>query len=216
MNEDRLHPRTLVREHAARLLVRMGAWDQALYVGRTAPIDQDEHFPNVCIFTQNERTLTMNNQHEAKQELSLLVEVRMKRMANMAAPWSHIEGLPNLPAQTQDADGVLDSACLIIENIIMAEFSHTRLTLGGERFDFEQVNEINTDLTPSGEGAVPFILAQIEFKLVYNHCYPAKVPETCPLEYALGVMRHKDCGDTGEPVPVQTRTLQPALPAPPT
>lgn len=216
MTEAQLHPRTLVREHAARLLVRMGAWDRALFVGRTAPFDQDDHFPNVCIFTQSERTLTKNNQHEAKQELSLLIEVRMKRVANMSAPWPHIQGLPNHPAQSQNADRDLDSACLIIENLIMAEFSHTRLTLGGEIFDFEEINEINTDISGSGEGAVPFVLAQVEFKLVYNHCYQAKVPQTCPLEYLLGEMRHKACADTGEAVPVENRTLQPVLPAPPT
>lgn len=212
---DQLHPRTLVREHTARLLVRMGAWKDALYVGRTAPIDQDEHFPNVCIFTQNERTLNMNNDLEARQELTLLIEVRMKRTANMQGQWDAIEGLPALPAQSQPADRVLDSACFIIEKIIMAEFSRTRVKLGGEDFDFDQINELNTDLTPMGDGAVPFILAQIEFKLCFNRCFDAKPLDTCPLEYFLGEIQHKTCREDGQEVPVQNRSLQPVLPAPP-
>lgn len=211
------HPRTLVREHVARLLVRNGAWDEAIFVDRVSPIQEDDPFPNVCIYTQSERTVLMNTQHSAQQELTLLIEVREKRHPDMAMPWAHIEGLPNLPGQSHNMGRLLDDACEQIEALVMAEFSRTRLELDGESFDFDQVNEINTDISPSGEGSVPMILAQIEFKLVYSRCFEVTEPTICPLEYTLGAMRHRvGTSEGAKDVPIQKRDLQPALPAPAT
>lgn len=205
------HPRTLVREHIARLLVRNGAWADALFVDRSAPISEDDHFPNVCIYTQSERTLEVPNDHEFKQELNVLIEVREMRRADMAAPWANIEGLPKQPAQAHNASRLLDDACEAIEGLVVAEFSRTRLVIEGVELDFEQINEINTDISHSGEGSVPYALAQIEFKLCYRKCFDAKVLDTCPLEYMLGEMRHTGCTTEGAAVPIQTRHLQPEL-----
>lgn len=193
------HPRTLVREHLARALVRNGAWADALFINRAAPISDDEHYPNVCIYTQNERTLRMINAHEAEKELDLLIEVRERRR-DMLCPWPAVQGLPSKPATTQHADRLLDDCCEQIEAIVVALFSKSRLVIDGIEIDFQQLGEINTDISQSGEGVVPYTLAQIECKLIYRHCYAPPDPDTCPLGHLLGEIRHTGCtGTPGEP-----------------
>lgn len=194
------HPRTLVREHLARALVRHGAWEDALFINRAAPISDDEHYPNVCIYTQTERTVRMLNAHEAEKELSLLIEVRERRR-DMLCPWPAVDGLPSKPATTQHADRLLDDCCEQIEAIVVALFSKTRLVIDGIEIDFQQLGEINTDISQSGEGVVPYTLAQIECKLIYRHCYAPLDLDTCPLQALLGVIQHTGCTTVpGQPV----------------
>lgn len=212
------HPRELIRKHLARTLVRAGAWADAIFVNRAVPIDESEHFPNVCIFSQNERTLAMTNQHEAKQELALLVEVREMRQANLQQSWRQSDGTTGGLPTLAGADDRLDDACEVIENIVLQQFSNTRLNIDGVLIDFDEVSEVNTDISNSAEGIVPFLLAQIEFKVVYRRCFEVLDPISCSLEFLLGEIRHTGC--TGPPgsssvVPVQTRHLQPLLAAPP-
>lgn len=210
------HPRTLIRKHLAKTLVQAGAWGDAVFVNRVAPISDDEVFPNICIYTQNERTLNPTHQHELRQELSLLVEVREKRRTDLPQSWAYGGAAYEAPAAMRGADDLLDSACDAIESVVMSEFSQTRLTIDGEILDLEEVSEINTEISQSADGIVPFTLAQIEFKVVYKRCFERLDLTLCPLEYFLGEIRHTGCSnEPGSIVPVQLRSLQPALGAPP-
>ena len=82
------HTRTLVREHLARELVKRGAWKDSIYVDRATPIDDQDNWPNVCIFTQSERTTERKGNGSWMQELSLLIEVRERRQPDMDNAWS--------------------------------------------------------------------------------------------------------------------------------
>ena len=193
------HARTMIREHLARTLVRNGAWADAVFVSRATPISDDDHFPNVCIYTQSERTLSTTSAHAARQEVTLLIEVRERRAPDMLQPWRHIEGMPSVGGQTNPVDVQLDQACAAIENIVFANFSNADLKVGDVDIHFFQINEINTDITLSGEGVVPFALAQMEFKVVYEACFDLPEIETCPLLNLLGSLRQAPCraGDDG-------------------
>ena len=207
------HPRTLIREHMARTLVRNGAWADAVFVSRTTPISEDDHFPNVCIYTQSERTRETTSAHTARQEVSLLIEVRERRDANMLQPWRHIDGLPNIGAQTSSADRLLDDACLAIENLVFKTFSQRDLVIDGVQIFFHPITEVNTDITQSGDGIVPFCMAQIEFKLTYEACFDLPEVDTCPLLNLLGEIRQTPCSPSDPPpqaVPVTVRFAVPA------
>lgn len=188
------HTRTLVREHIARQLVNAGAWVDSVYVDRATALSEDEPWPNICIYTQAERTKEVLGPLTRKQELSLLIEVRDKRTPDMQQHWRrNVEGLPNHPAQTGDASRKLDDACLIIEQVVFQTFSRKRLVLEGYTLDFDQIAEINTDLARSAEGEVPHVLAQIEFKLNYAACTEKVDIASCPLELMFGGVHYKTC-----------------------
>jgi hypothetical protein len=188
------HTRTLVREHIARELVNRGAWDRAVFVDPATAIDDDEHFPNICIYTQSERTTDRMGNNAWGQELSLLIEVRAKRPTDMNMPWSdNIAGMPNHPGQTGNTSRVLDDACAAIEQIIIATFHRRNVKVEGQTLSFEAVSGINTDITRDAGSKHLYVLAQIEFKLNYQRCIDPLPPESCPLEHIFGEQIIKTC-----------------------
>lgn len=199
------HMRTLLREHVARLLVRNGAWESAVFVSRATGIDENTPFPNVCIFTQSERTITDRTTKEFEQEITLLIEVREHREATMELPWPHVSGLANIGAQTQHADRLLDDSCNAIEQIIVTNLSGQSFSAEGVELYVDEITQINTDLSYSSDGIVPYALAQMEFRLIYKSCFAPLPIDNCPLTSLLGEIRHKQCGDLGNPVGVSVR-----------
>lgn len=202
------HTRTLVREHLARELVNRGAWQDSIYVDRATPLDDQDHWPNVCIFTQSERTTERKGNGSWMQGLSVLIEVRERRQPDMDNAWSrNIAGMPNHAAQTASASRLLDDACEAIEQIVIQTFSRSRVVVEGKQLSFDAISEINTDITRDVTGEIPYVLAQIEFKLNYERCVDPLPPESCPLEHVLGEIRFKTCsvGDK----PVETRNDMP-------
>lgn len=188
------HTRTLVREHLARQLVNAGAWDSAIYLDRATALSDDDTWPNICIYTQSERTQQTLGPLNRKQELSLLVEVREKRTPDMVQYWQrNVAGMPQHAAQTGDASRLLDDACNIIEQIVFNLFNRKRLVLENTTLEFDQISEVNTDLARSAEGEVPCVLAQIEFKLVYTACTERIDLASCPLEKIFGEVRFQTC-----------------------
>jgi hypothetical protein len=188
------HTRTLVREHLARELVNRGAWKDSIYVDRATPIEEDDNWPNVCIYTQSERTVESSGNSAWRQELSLLVEVRHRREADMSNAWSrNIPGMPNHGAQTADASRLLDDACKVIEQIVVQTFSRRNVKIEGENIRFEQIASLVTDITRSADGEIPYLLAQIEFKLMYEKCVDPLPLDTCPLEHIFGEQIIKTC-----------------------
>jgi hypothetical protein len=188
------HTRTLVREHLARELVNRGAWKNSIYVDRATPIEEDDNWPNVCIYTQSERTVESSGNSAWLQELSLLVEVRHRREADMSNAWSrNISGLPNHGAQTADASRLLDDACELIEQLVIQTFHRRVVNVDDEKLQFEPITGINTDITRSADGEIPYVLAQIEFKLMYEKCVDPLPPDTCPLEHIFGEQMFKTC-----------------------
>lgn len=186
------HPRTLIREDLGRELVRRGAWHDAVFVDRTTPIEEDDVWPNICVYTQTDRTSEFLDNESRRQELRLLVEVRAKR-SNGVRPAAAIAGMPNKPAQTGDASRLLDDACEIIERIVFERYNLRQIDIEGQILVFDAITEVNTDLNRNAEGAVPHVMAQVEFVLVYTACFPALPPETCPLEYIWGEINHVTC-----------------------
>ena len=202
------HTRTLVREHLARELVNRGAWKDSIYVDRATPLDDQDNWPNVCLFTQNERTTERKANGSWMQGLSLLIEVRERRKPDMDNAWSrNIAGMPSHAAQTASASRLLDDACEAIEQIVIQTFSRQNLVFEGEKLFFDAIDGINTDITRSAEGEIPYVLAQIEFKLNYERCVEPLPPESCPLEHVLGEIRFKTC--SASDVPVVTRNDMP-------
>lgn len=188
------HTRTLVREYLARQLVKAGAWADAIYVDRATAIDENDTWPNICIYTQNERTKEVLGPNARKQTLSLLIEVRERRTPDMQQHWRrNIEGMPPHPAQTGDASRLLDDVCVVLEQVVFQLFSRKRLLLEGYTLDFDQIEEVNTDLARSAEGEVPHVLAQIEFKLNYAACTERVDLASCPLELLFGEIRFQTC-----------------------
>ncbi|HYW57681.1 MAG TPA: hypothetical protein VE934_12015 [Polaromonas sp.] len=210
------HPRTLVREDLGRQLVQRGAWASAVFVDRAAPLEEDGPWPNVCIYTNSDRTLEILTNDVRQQELSVLVEVRAKRDPSALHQTPGIEGMPHHPADTGRATRALDNACETIERIVFERFNNTRLELEGMELDFDPITEINTDLTRSADGEVPHVLAQIEFKVIYKACFAPLGPETCPLEHFFGQIKHLACNEEDPangrlPVPATVHRLQPEL-----
>jgi hypothetical protein len=211
------HTRTLVREHIARQLVNAGAWADAIYIDRATALSDDENWPNICIYTQTERTKQTLGPNTRKQTLSLLIEVRERRTPDMQQHWRrNVEGMPQHPAQTGDASRKLDDACKVIEDLVIQLFSKKRLVLEGTTLDFDQIDEVNTDLARSAEGEVPHVLAQIEFKLDYAACTDRVDLASCPLELMFGEIRFQTCKPNdpmnGQVAVALTRhTPQPAL-----
>jgi hypothetical protein len=194
------HTRTLVREHLARELVRRGAWADAVFVDPATAIADDEHFPNICIYTQSERTTDRMGNNAWGQELSLLIEVRAKRPDDMNLPWSdNIAGMPNHPGQTGNTSRVLDDVCQDIEKIIISTFHRRNVKVEGQTLSFEAVSGINTDITRDASSEHLYVLAQIEFKLNYQHCIDPLPPESCPLEHIFGMQVVKPC-NTADPL----------------
>ena len=197
------HPRQLIREHIARELVPRGAWDRAVFVNRRTPIDQEDHFPNLCIYTQSERTSDKLNNDVRRQELALLIEVRTQRVPDMLQPWRHIDGLPAHPAQTTPADATLDDACEAVEQVVFGLFGRPgRITVRGVEIDFEGIEEVNTDISGSAEGEVPHELAQLEFRLHYYACTPEIESDTCPLTSLFGRITPVVCDENASPVDI--------------
>jgi hypothetical protein len=203
------HPRTLIREHMARELVRRGAWADAIFVCRSTPFTDEDHFPNVCVYTDGERTRNTLGQQLLEQELSLLIEIRVARTPDMHQPWRHVDGLPAHPGQTASADRELDECCEVIESIVFSQFSNTSVDVEGQRITTDEISEVNTDIARSAECDVPYVFAQIEFKLIYRACYPEPEVDTCPLEKVLGEQRHRVCGVEGLGIHVTASTPQP-------
>jgi hypothetical protein len=194
------HTRTLIREHLARELVRRGAWADAVFVDPATAIADDEHFPNICIFTQSERTTDRMGNNAWGQELSLLIEVRAKRPSDMDVPWSdNIAGTPNHPGQTGNTSRVLDDACEEIEKIIISTFHRRKVKAEGQTLSFEAVSGISTDITRDANSEHLYVMAQIEFKLNYQHCIDPLPPESCPLEHIFGQQIVKTC-DPADPL----------------
>ncbi|NVM87630.1 hypothetical protein FHT32_001269 [Variovorax sp. SG517] len=203
------HPRTLIREHMARELVRRGAWADSVFVSRSTPFSDEDHFPNVCVYTDGERTRNALGQQLLEQELALLIEVRIARTPDAHQPWRHVDGLPSHPAQTTAADRELDECCEAIESIVFGQFSNTSVVVEGQKITIDEISEVNTEIARSSEGEVPYVLAQIEFKLVYRACYPVPNVNTCPLEKVLGELRHRVCGVEGQGIHANAYTPQP-------
>lgn len=203
------HPRTLIREHMARELVRRGAWADSVFVSRSTPFSDEDHFPNVCVYTDGERTRNALGQQLLEQELSLLIEIRVARTPDEHQPWRHVDGLPSHPAQTTAADRELDDCCEAIESIVFSQFSNTSVVVEGQEITTDEISEVNTEIARSAEGEVPYVLAQIEFKLIYRACYPVPDVNTCPLEKILGEQRHRVCGVEGRGIHVTAYTPQP-------
>jgi hypothetical protein len=203
------HPRTLIREHMARELVRRGAWADAVFVCRSTPFTDEDYFPNVCVYTDGERTRNALGQQLLEQELSLLIEVRVARTPDMHQPWRHVDGLPPQPGQGASADRELDECCEAIESIVFGQFSNTSVDVEGQRITTDEISEVNTDIARSAEGEIPYVFAQIEFKLIYRACYPIPDVASCPLEKVLGELRHRVCRAEGLGIHVTASTPQP-------
>lgn len=186
------HPRTLIREDLGRELVRRGAWADAVFVDRATPIEEEDVWPNVCVYTQTDRTSEFLTNAARRQELSLLVEVRAKR-PNGVHQAAAIEGMHHHPAQTGKASRLLDDACEVIEKIVFERYNNRTVELEGQTLIFDPISEINTDLSRNAEGEVPHVMAQIEFKLLYTACFPPLPPQTCPLEFVWGEINHVTC-----------------------
>ena len=186
------HPRTLIREDLGRELVRRGAWQEAVFVDRATPIEEDDIWPNICVYTQTDRTSEFFSNDARRQELSLLVEVRAKR-PNGVQQAAAIEGMPNHPAQTGKGSRLLDDACEIIERMVFERYNNRTIEIEGYAITFDPITEVNTDLNRNADGEVPHVMAQIEFKLVYTACFPPLPPETCPLEFIWGDINHVTC-----------------------
>jgi hypothetical protein len=193
MSDYEKHSRTLVREHLGRELVRRGAWQACVWIDRATPIQEEDPWPNVCVYTNTDRTSETFGDDAKKQELSLLVEVRARREPNGQNHGAAIDGMPEHPAQTGKASEILDTACAAIERIVFENFNNRTLLLEGQSLIFDLIAEVNTDLQRNSDGEVPHVMAQIEFKLIYTACFPPLPPETCPLELVLGEILHKTC-----------------------
>lgn len=193
MSDYEKHSRTLVREHLGRELVRRGAWESSVFLDRATPIDGDDVWPNVCVYTNADRTSENFGDDAKKQELSLLVEIRARREPNGQNHGAAVAGMPEHPAQTGKASEILDTACAAIERIVFENFNDRQLKIEGQSLVFDLITEVNTELHRNADGEVPHVMAQIEFKLIYTACFPPLPPDTCPLELVLGDIFHKTC-----------------------
>jgi hypothetical protein len=195
-----MHPRTIIRDHIARELIRNGAWGDAVFVSRFTAIDEECHFPNVCIYTPAERTITeadTQRLNERRQELTLQIEVRVKRKPDMSQVWRHSAGMPNAANQSQPADHELDQACLAIENLIFDMFDSRNVTDGDQCLRVDVVSEISTQIAGDEAGNVPFMLAIVEFKLEYTRGFLRNAPELCDLSKIMGNIVYNQCKDNG-------------------
>lgn len=177
------HPRTLIRKHLANELVRLGAWGESVFINRVAPIDGDDVFPNICIYTPTERTKQAKSGNSYNQELHLTIDVRSQRPDGRSIADAGIGG----------ADEILDDACMVIEQIIISNYSNKTLRVDGYEIRFSDASEINTEITHSGSGDVPHMLATIEFRLIYEACYEPLPVDTCPLALIFGEIKHMAC-----------------------
>jgi len=200
-------PRTAIREHLRAMLIQAGAWGRNIYVERSIPIDDDDDvdgddasWPNICIFTPREVTIQTTSTQNRKQEATLHIEVRVRREPDMTNP-----------ANTGMDGGVLaeqlDDLCEVIRQIVLQNFNSADVCTDGETVHFYPISEINTDTAHSAEGAMPHMMAIIEFKLNFDDCFYATPPKTCPLERFFGTIAQVDCSGVATPQPVPARVL---------
>lgn len=201
-----MSPRTAIRERVRELLIQAGAWKRSVFVERTVAIDEDDNWPNICIYTPREITIQTTSNQNRKQEISLHIEVRVRHEPD-------IDARVDIGIDGGELSEKLDEHCLAIEQIILQNFSQADVEFNGNRFYFYPISEINTDIARSAEGAVPHTMALIEFKLNYDNCFEAIAPQTCPLEKFFGAITQVDCKavPTAESVPVNAVFSNPDL-----
>lgn len=201
-----MNPRTAIRERVRELLIQAGAWKRSVFVERTIAIDEDDNWPNICVYTPREITIQTTSNQNRKQEISLHVEVRVRSEPD-------IKARVDIGIDGGKIAADLDDHCLAIEQIVLQNFSQADVIFGGNRFYFYPVSEINTDIARSAEGAVPHTMALIEFKLNYDNCFQASDPQTCPLERFFGTVTQVDCKavPTAESVPANVIFNNPDL-----
>jgi hypothetical protein len=195
------HHRTLITEHVARQLIRRGAWEDAIFVDRATAIGEDALFPNICIYANRERTQSESGDESKIQELTLLIEIRAKRPPDMKASWPAPDQLPSVANQSFPANRILNNACKLVEQIVFTTFNRQRINFSsGDQIDFRQIVEINTEITHNAEGEVPYMLASIDFVLVFEVCYPFADVRTCDLTHIFGESTLRVCNDNSKTV----------------
>jgi hypothetical protein len=187
----------LVGEHVARLLVRNGAWQGAVFLGREAPVEDEEIFPNICVYVNDERTRDKSGDMQFTQELRLKIEVRERRQDTIDNDFPAPDGLPNHPALGHPAERRLGQATRVIKDLLIAEFSDRSLDLEGEPAKFDPILECNTEIARSVAGEVPHIMASIDLVLSMKVCYERAALETCPLTGIFGQINYTVCREGG-------------------
>ncbi len=206
-----LHSRTLITEHLAREIIRRGAWAEAVFIDRATAISSEETvFPNICIYANRERTQSGSGDEIKTQELTLSIEIRAKREPNMLNPWPAPEGLPRVSNQSFPANRILNTACRLVERIVFATFNRQQIVFDeGVQINFRQVAEINTEITHNAEGEVPFMLATLDFVLVYDMCYPFAEVVICDLTQIFGETTLSVCNENAITIKSARRPLVP-------
>ncbi|HEY4713309.1 MAG TPA: hypothetical protein VIH30_03575 [Aquirhabdus sp.] len=176
-----MHPRTIIREAIALELYAKGFVQDHVYVTRTAEL-QRQHLPAICVYTKSERTREGVSDDTFNQDLDLLIEVYVERKADTVIPFQKIEGMPNNPAQTNNADQVLDDLCFEVENVVFNLLFKNSIETGTDCIYTNQVTAINTEIDHNPDGAVPFVKASITMTISYQRSPSLEDVETCPFE----------------------------------
>jgi len=175
------HPRRIIREAIALELYAKGFVDGHIYVTRTAEL-QEHQLPAICIYTKSERTREGLTDDTFNQDLDLLIEVYVARTSDMCIPFQKIEGMPNSPAQTNNADIVLDDLCFEIENVVFNRLFRSQIETDADCIYTNQITAINTEIDHSPDGAVPFVKASMTMTISYQRSPSLEDVETCPFE----------------------------------
>lgn len=176
-----VHPRRIIREAIALELYAKGFVDGHIYVTRTAEL-QEHQLPAICIYTKSERTREGLTDDTFNQDLDLLLEVYVARGSDTCIPFQRIEGMPNNPAQTNNADIELDDLCFEIENIVFNRLFRSQIETETDCVYTNQVTAINTEIDHANEGAVPFVKASMTMTISYQRSPSLEDVETCPFE----------------------------------
>lgn len=176
-----MHPRTIIREAIALELYARGFVADHVYVTRTAEL-QRQHLPAICIYTKAERTDEAYADDTFNQSLDILIEVYVERKSDTCIPFKKIEGMPNNPAQTNNADRILDDLCFEIENVVFNMMFRSSVTNEIGCVYAKQIMAINTEIDHSPDGAVPFVKASMTMTLAYQRSPDLEDVETCPFE----------------------------------
>lgn len=197
-----VHQRTVIREAAAKWLyddprIKAIVGDN-VFVSRKNAISSDQELPCICVDTPREETEKKKSESTSYQDLTLTVDIYVKRSPDMHNPWRVIDGMPNNPNTAHFADRLRDELALYAEEILLQKFLYTDIFFieNGEQ-DCVSVNQyasVNTDIEHSSDGQLPYTYAGITFSLQYDRTIEREQVD-CNFNNFTIDFNHKTCGD---------------------
>jgi hypothetical protein len=194
------HPRQVIRETTAVLLRNApkigGRVRERVFCTRVTALESDTDFPCINVMTTSERTIEKPANYVFDQELDLVIEIYERRAPKYLNGYAGVEGLKNLPRETQPVDQFLDDICEEVEKLLFSAWWRKRLSYetddGTVCLDIYEISDISTDFEFDPNGQVIHGCAKIKFTLKFRKALKTN-DEFCDFENFTLDFRTRAC-----------------------